>query len=109
MNRELLNELSQNNSYDDICMNYSLLEESIRHNLSARLMDTSEENPLDVNIPLESHTCGLSTLEMPTITSIFQDPCEGYICVRYEGADDYIELDDLYIEDRIQIVRDLQE
>lgn len=104
---ENCDEETQNKTVSEIEDMYSILEEAVRHNLSAKLMHTSEDNPLEVNISLEFGYCGISCAEMPTITSIFQDPSEGIIWVKYEYAGDYTELDELHIEDKIQIAKDL--
>jgi len=109
MTEEQLNELSLNKNYGDIEETYNLLREMVRHNLSAKLMDTDEEHPKDVYISLEYGACGLSSLEMPAIVSLYQEPCEGIIYVKYDDADDYVELDDLFLEDMMQIVKDLED
>ena len=83
---------------------YDDLRESIRHNISQKLF--GEERPKKVNIALEFGAVGLSSLEMPTITSIFEDT-EGIIWIKYEGGDDYIEFDDFTTEDLLQIMKEL--
>lgn len=98
---------TNNKSIKEIEQMYNDLLESIRHNLSLKLMDTSEENPLEVYIPLEHDAVGLSTLEMPTITKIYQCPSEGIIYVHFDGDNYDTELDTLYIADMIQIIREL--
>ena len=100
---------TNNKSVKEIEQMYNDLLESIRHNLSLKLMDTSEDNPLEVYIPLEHNTIGLSTLEIPAITSIYQHPSEGIIYVRFEGDECDTELDYLYIADMIQILKELEQ
>ena len=100
---------TNNKSIKEIEQMYNDLLESIRHNLSLKLMDTSEENPLEVYIPLEHDAVGLSTLEMPTITKIYQCPSEGIICAHFDGDNYDTELDTLYIADMIQILRELEQ
>ena len=100
---------TNNKSFQDIKQMYDDLLESIRHNLSLKLMDTSEDNPLEVYIPLEYGIVGLSTLEMPTITKIYQHPSDGIIYVRFEEDDYDTELDSLYMEDVIQILKELEQ
>lgn len=102
-----MEELTNNKGIEEIEEMYDVLRESVRHYLSRCLMDTSEENRKEVYIPLEHGAVGLSTLEMPTIVSIWQHPSEGIICVRYEFSDEDIDLDDLSMEDIIQIARDI--
>ena len=75
------------------------LKEEIRHRLSALLMDTDEEHPMEVSITLKDWT---------TITSIFQQPSEGIIWVRFYTCDNYMELDDLHIEEWLEILKYLE-
>ena len=66
-----------------------------RNKLSALLSDTSENNPINVDIILETEEdMGLSTLQKPHIIKVFQDPKEGIMYMLFEGADDYIEIDE---------------
>ena len=54
-----------------------LKREQIRRKLSALLMDTSEQNPMECYYVVgDAYSCGLSTLLMPTIISMFQEPSE---------------------------------
>ena len=108
MEESRLFEMSANKSLAEIKKMYDILEQSIRMSLSRLLMDTSETNKKEVWIPLEHRAVGLSTLEMPTITSIWQDEKEGIISVRFEYANDDTDIDDLEIEDRIQIIQELE-
>lgn len=99
-------ENTQNKSVEEITEMYDTLRESIRHYLSAKLMDTNEDNPLEVSVALDFGCFGMSTLEMRQIDRIFQEPSEGIIWVRFYGDEDYTELDELTTEDLISIVRD---
>lgn len=82
--------------------------EFYRKILSAKLMDTNEKNQLEVYIPLENdESIGLSSLELPTIISIWQHPSEGIIYFKFNGQDDYVEIDDLEIEYLNQIIKEL--
>ena len=81
--------------------------EELRHKLSALLMDTSEEHPIECNITImenNAETCGLSSNELPLVTSVFQDS-EGIIWFNICGMSEPIEFDDLDLED-IQTVYD---
>ena len=81
--------------------------ESYRKILSKKLMDTNEENQLKVCIPLENdESFGLSSLQLPTIVSIWQHPSEGIIYFKFEGQDDYVEFDDM-VEYLDQIIKEL--
>ena len=82
--------------------------ESYRKILSEKLMDTNEENQLKVYIPLENdESFGLSTLQLPTVISIWQHPSEGIIYFKFEGQDDYVEFDDMELECLDQIIKEL--
>ena len=100
---------TNNKSVLEIEQIYNDLLESIKHNLSLKLMNTSKENPLEVYIPLEHDAVGLSTLEMPTVTKIYQCPSEGIIYVHFDEDNYDTELDCLYVADMIQILKDLEE
>ena len=100
---------TNNKSVKEIEQMYDELLESIRHNFSLKLMDTSEDQPLKVDILLEHGAEGLSTLEMPTISKIYQHPSDGIIYVRFEEDDYDIELDSLFMEDMIQILKELEQ
>ena len=91
------------NLFDDV-------NESLRHFASRLLMDTSEDNQMDVYIVIETdEDQGLSDLEKPTVTKIYQDPSEGIIWVLFEGTEDYVEWDVLTYSDQYQILKYLQE
>lgn len=82
--------------------------EFYRKILSKKLMDTNEENQLKVYIPLENNeSFGLSTLQLPTVISIWQHPSEGIIYFKFEGQDDYVEFDDMELECLDQIIKEL--
>ena len=82
--------------------------EFYRKILSKKLMDTNEENQLKVYIPLENdESFGLSTLQLPTVISIWQHPSEGIIYFKFEGQNDYVEFDDMELEYLDQIIKEL--
>ena len=101
---------TNNVSLESIKKMHQDLMESIRHNISLKLIDTSEDHKLSVYIPLERNAVGLSTALMPTIDEIYQDPKEGIIYVHYEGDeyDAFFEWDYLDPEDMIQIIEYLE-
>lgn len=69
--------------------------EELRHKMSALLMDTSEESPIECLITIEPEgTFGLSTNDMLKVDRVFQQPSEGIIWLRLYGDDDYVEFDD---------------
>lgn len=74
--------------------------ENIRRKLSAILMDTKEEHPLDCNILIgQDEVFGLSSLQMPKIIRLFQQPSEGIIWAVIEGYEQPVEFDDLTDDD----------
>ena len=83
--------------------------ETLRHKLSAILMDTCEEKPIHCNIVIgEEQAMGLSSLQMPTVISAFQLPSEGIIYFNIEGFHEPVEFDDLHIKDLMKIFEELQ-
>lgn len=72
-------------------------KETLRRNLSLLLMDTNITNPINCDIIIgEEEAVGLSTLEMPKIVNIFQEPSEGIIWFQIEGVNKLKEFDDIY-------------
>ena len=70
--------------------------EELRRKFSAWLMHNTEDNPLECYVPIETDDSqGLSSLELPTVTSIFQDEKEGIICLKFDGVDEPVEFDDI--------------
>jgi hypothetical protein len=94
-------EYIENNLYDN--------ENVIYQSVSKLLMDTSEENPLECEIVIETpEDCGLSSLLLPRVNKIWQDPEEGWIRLQYEGSDDITEFEYLDIEEKLQILKGLE-
>ena len=84
--------------------------EGCRHLISRHLMDTSEDNPLECDICLDTEDAiGLSTLEMLHVEKMFQDPSEGIIYFKYRGSDDVKDIDDMQTEELIIIAEWLEE
>lgn len=80
--------------------------EQLRKKFSALLMDTSEDKPLECNIPFED-SYGLSTLELPTVIGMFQIPTEGIIYFQIEGVQYPMEFDEFSDEDLKEILKSL--
>ncbi len=77
----------------------SAVKEDIRHQISAYLMHTSESKAMFMDVIIgEDDAVGLSTLEMPHITSGFQDG-EGIIWFRIYGYSEPVEFDTLTLSD----------
>ena len=90
--------------YKQLQQIYDNLIESIKQNLSAKLMDYDKNNPLEVKIVLDLETQGLPDVLKPVIHKIYQD--KGII---YVYLDDYwTEFDFLFIEERLQIIKYLE-
>ena len=84
------------------------LRNELRRALSAILMDTDEEHPMKVDITLdEDRFCGLSSLELPHISRMWQDPSEGWIYFDMDGYGDAIDFDFLWTTELIQIFEEL--
>ena len=87
------------NLFDDV-------NESLRHFASRLLMDTSEENPMEIDLIVDTdEDQGLSDLEKLCVKKIYQDPSEGIIWVLFEGTDDYVEWDTLTYSTQFQIIQ----
>lgn len=81
--------------------------EIIRRVLSAFLMDTNETNTYQCNITI-GNSYGLSSLDLPIIINMFQDPIEGIIYFYLQG-DCLIEFDDIETEDLISICNQINQ
>ena len=81
--------------------------EILRRHFSALLMNTDNENHLKCNITIEDDAMGLSTLQMPKVIGVFQDPKEGIIFFYIEG-DCIVEFDDMADNDLINILNTLK-
>lgn len=86
------------------------IKEELRHKLSALLMHTDEEHPIECNIKIgEDMAVGLSSLELPTVTRIFQEPKEGIIWLKMEGVEEPVEFDTLELGDLQTIYLNIKE
>lgn len=84
--------------------------EELRRKFSALLMNTNEAHPIECYIQIgEEEAVGLGSLELPTITEIFQEPKEGIIWLRMEGVKDLMEFDDFKMKDLEIIYNELNE
>lgn len=99
---------TNNRSIKEIEQMYNELTQCVRHYVSAKLIDTSEDNKMEVNIELDGGDCGLSSLEKPTIVSIWQHPTEGWIDVLFSDSDIPVDWDYLDMADQIKIAKELQ-
>jgi len=93
--------------------------ESLRHKVSALLMDTDEDHPIPIEMPLyedDPETIGLSSLDLPWTESVFQVPGDGTIWLNmdyYDGVNmdkkAEINFDDLSLDDAKKLVECLEE
>jgi len=91
---------------DEVASREAHLRQCIREAASRVLMDTSEDNPLVVDITLDVEGGpGMSCLEMPEISRIWQDPVEGIIWVTLDN--DVTDFDDLRTDEQIQVLQAL--
>ena len=78
--------------------------EELRRKFSSILINNSEENPLECDIYLDmKDSYGLSSLDMPEIISLFQEPSEGIIWINIKGYPMPIEFDD-FLEDDLEYI-----
>jgi hypothetical protein len=83
--------------------------EILRRHFSALLMNTDNEHHLKCEIIIgENEAMGLSTLQMPRVIGVFQEPTEGIIWFYIEG-DCLVEFDDMETNDLINILNTLKE
>lgn len=89
--------------------------EDIRHKVSAILMDTDEQHPIECDITVGEHKAqGLSSLELPNIVKCFQMPNDGTLWFHEEGAvesdlktEKWTVFDDYDIYDQREILKGL--
>ena len=92
--------------YEEIRAKESEIRNSIRCYLSRHLMDTSETNKIEVNFVVEpENTFGLSSLLLPEIRFMWQDPCEGWITCEMDSGRK-VDIDDFDLYELQQIVKD---
>lgn len=81
---------------------------NIWRKISALLMNTDLEHPIEISCRLEGETCGMSTNDMLEVTSVFQ--CnDGTMWVNVYGSKEPIDMDDLSDDDLNTIHKTLVE
>lgn len=83
------------------------LREELRHIYSPILMDTDEDNPMECDIPLERDYFGISTLEMPHVTGVWQDPSEGWIYFIFDDNGCPCDFDNMDTKDLLDVLASL--
>lgn len=92
--------------YNDLVDMEQEVREMIRFFLSRKLMDTSEDNKLECDIALETDDCfGLSSLNLPWVTSMWQHPTEGYITFDIDDGRSERDFDELSTEELMTIIK----
>jgi hypothetical protein len=85
-----------------------ILRQAIREYISRLIMNSSEESPAILNFNLEvEESCGLSSLQMPYASVVWQDSPDGTIYVMID--ENIVDLDDIAVSEQIQILRHLIE
>lgn len=85
------------------------LREMIRNYFSRQLMDTNENEKMEVDIVVDvEDTIGLSSLELPNIIKMWQHPTEGWITFETYGGWES-DFDDWTTRELMQIMNDFDE
>lgn len=85
------------------------VREMIRFYFSRNLMETSEDNQMEVDIIIEDdYTFGLSTNDMLRIVSIWQHPTEGFITFVLNGNIE-IDFEDIETSTLLKIMTDFDD
>lgn len=91
--------------YDNLQSVEGILREQIRRTMSSILVDTSENNPRKIDIPMDWVYFAMSTLEMPHIDSVWQVDREGYIMFTIDGSE--VDFDNMSTEELIQVLKEI--
>ena len=85
------------------------LRQMIRNYFSRQLMDTNEDDKMEVDIVVDvEDAMGLSSLELPNIIKMWQHPKEGWITFETYGGGEY-DFDDWTTRELVQIMNDFDE
>lgn len=85
------------------------IREMIRNYFSKQLMDTNENEKMDVDIVVDvEDAMGLSSLELPNIIKMWQHPTEGWITFETYGDGEY-DFNDWTTRELVQIMNDFDE
>ena len=93
-----------NDAYSNLATDEDDVREMIRAFLSRNLMNTNESNHYKCKFPLDTEDCcGLSSLDMLWVTSMWQHPSEGYITFVIEEKSER-DFDDMNTDELICIL-----
>ena len=85
----------------------SLVRQMMKDRFSRLLSSTSEDNPLLVNISIDvKDSFGLSSLNLPRLTEMWQHPSEGWITFVIDDVE--TDFDIMYTDDLIYILNQLE-
>lgn len=85
------------------------IKQVIRQSVSKLLINTSEKQPLECEIVIESiESIGLSSVLLPRINKIWQECSEGWIRFKYEDNNIIHEFDSLELDIMLQILKGLE-
>lgn len=85
------------------------IRQMIRNYFSRQLMDTNENEKMDVDIVVDvEDAMGLSSLELPNIIKMWQHPTEGWITFETYGGWE-CDFDDWTTRELVQIMNDFDE
>lgn len=116
--QQLFNDNNNNRSLREIIAMQEYLKrdacfirECLRHRISSLLMDTSESNPINIEVVIgDRNAVGMSSLQMSRVIKAFQLPSEGIIYFVLQDQKDPVEFDDpmFSINDLIDIAEDIE-
>lgn len=92
--------------FNDFVATEDNIRQMIRNYLSRQLIDTNENDKLEVDIVVDvEDAMGLSSLELPNIIRMWQHPTEGIIIFETYGGGEY-DFDDWTTRELVQIMND---
>lgn len=95
--------------FNDFVATEDNIRQMIRNYLSRQLMDTNENEKMEVDIVVDvEDAMGLSSLELPNIIQMWQHPTEGWITFETYGGGVY-DFDDWTTRELVQIMNDFDE
>ena len=93
--------------YNSIKDAENILRENLRRKYSEMLMDTDEEHPMECGIECSFGAFGLSSLYLPTCTSIWQHHSEGWIYFNFDDNSAPMDFDEMPTKELINILKQM--
>ena len=101
---EKIDEMSLNMSVEDLEDTLAIFYQGARNFISRTLCDKG--NPYKKEIVLDDNAVGLSCNEIPTVTEISEQECEGVIHIVFRNMEDRpCEVDDLLPGELLEIIK----